>query len=65
MDLNLKGKVVIVTGGASNIGRAIALAFSKEGSKIVVVDLDEEGGQRVVSLARELEPRRLFLSTLM
>ena len=30
MDLNLAGKTVIVTGGASNIGRGIALAFAQE-----------------------------------
>ena len=54
MDLNLLGKVAVVTGAASNIGRAIALEFAKEGAKVAVVDLDEEGGQKVVELAKEL-----------
>ena len=39
MDLNLKNKVVIVTGGAAGIGRATVDGFSKEGAKVVVWDL--------------------------
>jgi 3-oxoacyl-[acyl-carrier protein] reductase len=39
LDLNLKDKVVIVTGGAAGIGRATAAAFEKEGAKVVVWDL--------------------------
>ena len=40
MDLGLAGKTVIVTGGASNIGRAISLGFAKEGANVVVADWD-------------------------
>jgi FlaA1/EpsC-like NDP-sugar epimerase len=36
MSKKFEGKVVIVTGGGSGIGRGIALAFSKEGAKIVL-----------------------------
>jgi 3-oxoacyl-[acyl-carrier protein] reductase len=39
LDLNLKDKVVIVTGGAAGIGRATAAAFEKEGARVVVWDL--------------------------
>jgi 3-oxoacyl-[acyl-carrier protein] reductase len=39
MDLNLKDKVVIVTGGAAGIGRATAEKFQAEGAKVVVWDL--------------------------
>ncbi|KAK3259045.1 hypothetical protein CYMTET_31938 [Cymbomonas tetramitiformis] len=39
----LQGKVSIITGGASGIGREAALLFAREGSKIVVADLSEEG----------------------
>ncbi len=42
MDLNLRGRPVIVTGGASNIGRAIALGFAAEGARVLVADLDQE-----------------------
>lgn len=48
MDLGLQGKGVIVTGAGSNIGRAIALAFAREGAKVAVVDIDQEAGERTV-----------------
>jgi NAD(P)-dependent dehydrogenase (short-subunit alcohol dehydrogenase family) len=40
MDLNLKGKIAIVTGAGRGIGRAIALTFGKEGATVVVSDID-------------------------
>jgi NAD(P)-dependent dehydrogenase (short-subunit alcohol dehydrogenase family) len=54
MDLGLAGKSVIVTGGASNIGRAIALGFAREGANLVIADLDKAQGEAVVSEARRL-----------
>ena len=51
MDLDLQDKSVIVTGGASNIGRAIALGFAAEGAKVTIADLDAEAGERVAKLA--------------
>ena len=41
MDLNLKDKVVIITGGAAGIGRATAEAFAAEGARTVVWDLPD------------------------
>lgn len=38
----LAGKIAVVTGGASSIGRAICLAYAKEGAKVVVADLRSE-----------------------
>lgn len=40
----LKDKVAVVTGGASGIGRAVALMYAREGAKVVVSDLNEKGG---------------------
>ena len=54
MDLQLAGKTVIVTGGASNIGRAISLAFAEEGANVVIANRHLEGGQKVASIADTL-----------
>ena len=53
MDLNLKGKSVVVTGGGSNIGRAIVLGFAAEGAHITIGDLDERQAEKVAGLARQ------------
>ena len=43
MDLGLKDRVVIVTGAASGIGKAIAVAYAKEGAKLALADINLEG----------------------
>ena len=47
--MRLSDKVALITGSGSGIGRASALLFSREGAKVVVADLDDEGGRRTVS----------------
>ncbi len=47
--MRLAGKVVVVTGGGSGIGRASAREFAREGAKVVVGDINHETGQEVVS----------------
>src|SRR5215510_5181476 len=49
----LDGKVALVTGGASGIGRATALTFAREGAKLIVADTNEEGGQQTVLMIKE------------
>lgn len=54
MDIKLNNKSVIVTGGASNIGRSISLAFAAEGAHLTIADLDETQAGKVAEKALEL-----------
>ncbi|MBI4694331.1 MAG: SDR family oxidoreductase [Gammaproteobacteria bacterium] len=51
MDLELKGKSVIVTGAGSNIGRAITLEFAREGAHVTLADIDLAQAESVAKLA--------------
>jgi NAD(P)-dependent dehydrogenase (short-subunit alcohol dehydrogenase family) len=50
----LDGKVALITGGASGIGRATALAFGRRGARVVVADVAEAGCGETVRLVQEL-----------
>ncbi|MCK4698058.1 MAG: SDR family NAD(P)-dependent oxidoreductase, partial [Dehalococcoidia bacterium] len=63
MDLGLKGKNVIITGGASNIGRGITLCFAKEGTNIVVADLDEKQAGKVADEAKAVGSKAIVVKT--
>ncbi len=54
----LKGKVAVVTGGDSGIGRATAIAFAKEGADVLIVYLDEHDDARVTQQQIEAAGRR-------
>ena len=57
----LQGKVTLVTGASSGIGRAIALAYVREGAKVVVSDVNVAGGEETVSLVREQGGDAIFV----
>jgi 2-hydroxycyclohexanecarboxyl-CoA dehydrogenase len=54
MDLDLKGKSVIVTGGGSNIGRAIVLGFAGEGAHLTIGDIDTAQAGKTAEFATKL-----------
>lgn len=51
----LEGKVAIITGSGSGIGREIALIYAREGAKVVVADFNEEGLQQTVEAIEALQ----------
>ncbi|MBV8989464.1 MAG: SDR family oxidoreductase [Solirubrobacterales bacterium] len=59
MDLELADKSVIVSGGASNIGRAITLGFVEEGARVCVADIDEQQASRLA----QTSPERIMART--
>ena len=50
---SIEGKVAVITGGASGLGEAIAIGFAQFGAKVVLLDKNEAGLQRVTQLMEE------------
>lgn len=59
----LDGKVAVITGAASGMGRATAIRFAGEGAAVVIADLNEEGGEAAVRDCRENGGRAVFQKT--
>jgi NAD(P)-dependent dehydrogenase (short-subunit alcohol dehydrogenase family) len=60
---SLKDRIAVVTGGASGIGRALALLFAREGAHVVVADLDEAGMAETVAGVIQAGRRGLAVKT--
>ena len=60
---DLSGRVAIITGGASGMGRAASLLFAQAGANVVVADLNDTEGEEVAKLASESGNGAVFQHT--
>ena len=63
----VSGKVALVTGSGAGIGRAAALKFAEEGAKVIVSDVNTDGGNETVALVKQraetlFSPERTWLT---
>ncbi|MDH5361825.1 MAG: glucose 1-dehydrogenase [Aigarchaeota archaeon] len=61
--MRLKGRVAIITGAASGIGRETAVLFAKEGAKVVAADLNDEAGRQTVEIISKNRGEAIFVRT--
>src|SRR5437588_6178967 len=59
----IDGKVAVITGAASGMGKATAIRFAKEGAAVVVTDLNSQGGELTVSECAAAGGRAVFQRT--
>ena len=61
--MEFTNKVILITGAASGIGKAAALAFASAGAKVVIADRDETKGQATLAEIKEIGAEALFVTT--
>jgi NAD(P)-dependent dehydrogenase (short-subunit alcohol dehydrogenase family) len=59
----LDGKVSLITGAGSGIGRATSMIFAREGARLVLADVVEAGGHETLRMVNELGANAIFLKT--
>ncbi|MCI0453549.1 MAG: SDR family oxidoreductase [Candidatus Dadabacteria bacterium] len=60
---SFQGKTALITGGSSGIGRVTAIAFAREGAKVVVASRREEEGKETIRLIEQAGSKGIFLKT--
>jgi NAD(P)-dependent dehydrogenase (short-subunit alcohol dehydrogenase family) len=60
---SFENKVAVVTGRSSGIGRATAVAFARTGARVVVADINEQGGQQTIQLVKDAGGGGMFIRT--
>ena len=63
MSERLKGKIALVTGGSSGIGRAAAQLFSREGANVIIADINTKGGEETVRSITDADGVASFVRT--
>ena len=58
-----KNKVAIITGAGSGLGQATAVRMAEDGINIVVVDVNEKGGNETVEMVKKLGADAIFIKT--
>jgi NAD(P)-dependent dehydrogenase (short-subunit alcohol dehydrogenase family) len=61
--LDFHGKVVLITGAATGIGRAVAVGFAKHGAQVAIGDMNEEAVRETLDLIRSAGAEALFKRT--
>ena len=60
---SFENKVAVVTGSSSGIGRATAVAFARAGARVIVADIQGQGGQQTVQLVKDAGGDGMFVHT--
>ena len=61
--MKLKDKKVIITGGASGIGKATAELFCREGAQVAILDINKSEGEKTINKINVDEKRAFFFET--